>query len=39
MSYYEAGHMMYTNKESRLQLKADIAKFMRARSQAPSVTP
>ncbi len=39
MTYYEAGHMMYTNKESRLQLKAEIAKFMHARSDATSVTP
>jgi carboxypeptidase C (cathepsin A) len=35
MAYYEAGHMMYTNKDSLKSLKADIAAFMGKR---PEVT-
>ncbi len=29
MGYYEAGHMMYLHKPSLVQLKADLANFMR----------
>jgi carboxypeptidase C (cathepsin A) len=34
MGYYEAGHMMYLNTPSRLALKEDLARFIRA--SAPS---
>lgn len=30
MGYYEAGHMMYINKPSLIQLKADLAKFIQS---------
>ncbi len=30
MSYYEAGHMMYLQKTALVQLKADLANFMKA---------
>jgi carboxypeptidase C (cathepsin A) len=30
MGYYEAGHMMYVNSESRVALKNDLARFIRA---------
>ncbi|MFT3882786.1 MAG: hypothetical protein QM703_24425 [Gemmatales bacterium] len=36
MTYYEAGHMMYTHEPSRRKLRDDIVKFMN--SPAPAVT-
>ncbi len=33
MAYYPGGHMMYTNKESLRQLKADIGKFMGGKAE------
>jgi len=35
MTYYDAGHMMYTHEPSRKKLRDDIVKFMTA--PAPAV--
>lgn len=35
MGYYEAGHMMYLNKPSRVALKADLAKFIHSAMPEP----
>lgn len=33
--YYQAGHMMYIDKESHAKLKRDIVEFIRASTQQP----
>jgi carboxypeptidase C (cathepsin A) len=33
--YYQAGHMMYIDKESHAKLKRDVAEFIRAATQQP----
>lgn len=33
--FYQAGHMMYIDKESHAKLKRDVADFMRASVQQP----
>ncbi len=34
MAYYEAGHMMYIHLPSLVQLKADLAAFVRSATPA-----